>query len=100
MVLTARRDFGLLATLREGSLASLVEMARWKSEGHALAAFAIFGTYRRSLGRRGAGCVESWRSRNRHHGCNQVTLIPSNIRIKPTRLTIKHRAPARRSFEP
>ena len=43
MVLTARRDPGLLATLREGSLAALVEMARWKSEGHALAAFTILG---------------------------------------------------------
>jgi hypothetical protein len=27
----------------EGSLGSLVEMARWKSEGHAFAAFTILG---------------------------------------------------------
>jgi hypothetical protein len=43
MVLTARRDPELLATLREGSLAALVEMARWKSEGHSLAALTILG---------------------------------------------------------
>jgi hypothetical protein len=43
MALSARRDPGLLATLRKKALASLVEMARWKSEGHAFAAFTILG---------------------------------------------------------
>jgi hypothetical protein len=43
LTLSASRDPALLATLREQALASLVEMARWKSEGHALAAFTILG---------------------------------------------------------
>jgi hypothetical protein len=43
MSLTAGRDAGLLAQLRQETLASLVEMARWKSEGHALPAFIILG---------------------------------------------------------
>ena len=43
MALSASRDPGLLATLRKGALTSLVEMARWKSAGHALFAFTILG---------------------------------------------------------
>jgi hypothetical protein len=41
--LTATRDPALLATLRERALPSLIEMAQWKSDGHALAAFFILG---------------------------------------------------------
>jgi hypothetical protein len=41
--MTATRDPELLAKLREESLASLVEMARWKSAGHAYAAYIILG---------------------------------------------------------
>ena len=41
--LTAKRDPELLARLREESIATLVEMARWKSAGHAYAAFTILG---------------------------------------------------------
>ena len=37
------RDPELLAALREQALAPLVEMARWKSEGHALPALIILG---------------------------------------------------------
>jgi hypothetical protein len=43
MALSASRDPGLLATLRKGALTPLVEMARWKSAGHALFAFTILG---------------------------------------------------------
>jgi hypothetical protein len=43
MALSASRDPGLLATLRKEALAPLVEMARWKSAGHALYAFTILG---------------------------------------------------------
>jgi hypothetical protein len=43
MALSASRDPGLLARLRKGALTPLVEMARWKSAGHALAAFIILG---------------------------------------------------------
>ena len=43
MALSASRDPGLLATLRKDALPSLVEMARWKSEEHALFAFTILG---------------------------------------------------------
>jgi hypothetical protein len=42
MILTERRDPAFLARVREGSLAALVEMARWKS-AHAFAAFTILG---------------------------------------------------------
>ncbi len=43
MALSASRDPGLLATLRKDVLPSLVEMARWKSAGHALFTFTILG---------------------------------------------------------
>ena len=43
MTLSRSRDRQLLATLRKQALTPLVEMARWKSEGHALAAFIILG---------------------------------------------------------
>jgi len=41
--LSAGRDPQLLASLREQALGSLVEMARWKNEGHAIAAFWLLG---------------------------------------------------------
>jgi len=43
LALSARPDPKLLATLRQGALGPLAEMARWKSEGHAQAAFTILG---------------------------------------------------------
>jgi len=43
LALTGSRDPELLAKLRKQALTSLVEMARWKSAGHALAAFMILG---------------------------------------------------------
>lgn len=43
MALTAGKDPELLAKLRKQALVPLVEMARWKSAGHALAAFMILG---------------------------------------------------------
>ena len=39
--LSAARDPKLLEALRREALTSLVEMARWKSEGHATAALTI-----------------------------------------------------------
>ena len=41
MALSTGRDPELLARLRKEALTPLVEMARWKSEGHALAPFLI-----------------------------------------------------------
>jgi hypothetical protein len=41
--LSARRDPELLARLRKEALTPLVEMARWRSAGHAVAAFGILG---------------------------------------------------------
>ena len=41
--LSAGRDPELLAALRERALPPLIEMARWKSEGHAQPAFFILG---------------------------------------------------------
>jgi hypothetical protein len=43
MALTAGGNPELLTKLRKQALVPLVEMARWKSEGHALAAFMILG---------------------------------------------------------
>jgi hypothetical protein len=43
LVLTAGRDPKILARLREEALPSLVEMARWKSPGHAQVAFIVLG---------------------------------------------------------
>jgi hypothetical protein len=43
MQLTATRDPQLLGELRARALPALVEMARWKSEGHALPAFVVLG---------------------------------------------------------
>ena len=43
MALSAGRDPELLARLRKQALVPLVEMARWKSAGHALAPFIILG---------------------------------------------------------
>lgn len=43
LALSSDRDPRLLSTLRKEALVPLVEMARWKSEGHALAAFTILG---------------------------------------------------------
>jgi hypothetical protein len=41
--LSARRNPKLLATLRKDALGPLVEMARWKSDGHARPSFVILG---------------------------------------------------------
>jgi len=43
LALSARRDPQLLASLRKDALAPLAEMARWKSEGHAIPALTILG---------------------------------------------------------
>jgi hypothetical protein len=43
MELTASRDPALLRHLRREALVPLAEMARWKSEGHAMPAFTILG---------------------------------------------------------
>ena len=43
MELSADRDPELLAALRTRAIVPLVEMARWKSEGHAMPAFRILG---------------------------------------------------------
>jgi hypothetical protein len=41
--LTEGRDPALMAELRARALPSLIEMARWKSEGHAASAFLVLG---------------------------------------------------------
>jgi hypothetical protein len=43
MQISESRDSALLRTLKERALLSLVEMARWKSPGHAMAPFIILG---------------------------------------------------------
>jgi hypothetical protein len=43
MALTESRDPALLSTLRQKALPALIEMARWKSRGHAVASVMILG---------------------------------------------------------
>jgi hypothetical protein len=43
MQISESRDSALLRTLKERALPSLIEMARWKSPGHAMAPFLILG---------------------------------------------------------
>lgn len=43
MELTGSRDAALLKSLRKQALRSLIEMARWKSDGHAYPAFCLLG---------------------------------------------------------
>jgi hypothetical protein len=43
MTLSESRDASLLARLRKDALVPLIEMARWKSDGHARSAFTILG---------------------------------------------------------
>ena len=45
-ILTKRRDRSLLRQLHDRAFGSLVEMARWKSKGHAFHAFLILGRLR------------------------------------------------------
>src|SRR5262249_10788291 len=41
--LTEKRDPAVLSELRQKALPSLIEMARWKSSGHAYASFTLLG---------------------------------------------------------
>ena len=43
VMLTEKPDVALLAALREKALPSLIEMARWKNDGHTSAPFVILG---------------------------------------------------------
>jgi hypothetical protein len=43
MALSATREPSLMASMRKGALASLVDMARWKSEGHATPGLMLLG---------------------------------------------------------
>src|SRR5450432_4755983 len=57
-VLSKAREPQLLARLRSQAMTPLVEMARWKSEGHAMAAFMILG---RIAGYSDEAAVAAWR---------------------------------------
>ena len=43
VALTEKRDAAVLSRLRQRSLPSLIDMARWKNPGHAFASFFILG---------------------------------------------------------
>jgi hypothetical protein len=62
MALSASREPGLLAKLQKDALTPLVEMARWKSAGHALPAFLILG---RIAGYPDDAARDLWDRRNR-----------------------------------
>ncbi|HEX8211519.1 MAG TPA: hypothetical protein VF584_15210 [Longimicrobium sp.] len=62
MTLTASRDPALLAELRARSLPALVEMARWKHPGHALAPFLILS---RIAGMDDAAAFRAWQAGER-----------------------------------
>lgn len=75
MVLSRKRDPELLKTLLQEALAPLVEMARWKSEGHALAPFVILG---RIAGYSDAAARDLWNRGNR-----EVVIQAAMKRRKP-----------------
>ncbi len=60
--LSERREAALLRVLRERALPTLVEMANWKSDGHARAAFFILG---RIGGLNEQAINEAWQRRDR-----------------------------------
>lgn len=60
--LTKDRDPALIARVRREALTPLVEMARWKSEAHALGAFLILG---RLAGYSDAATMEAWARHDR-----------------------------------
>ena len=66
MALSAARDPELLAALREQALAPLVEMVRWKSDGHAQPAFFILGRIARYSDEATYDSLESRRARDDH----------------------------------
>ena len=90
MSLTAKRDPELLARLREESLASLIEMARWKSAGHAYAAFTILG---RITGYSDEAAQALWDGGDREiviQAASKATVTePSNSQMEPTRPTVR-----------
>jgi hypothetical protein len=57
-VLTRNRDPGFLETLRRQAASPLAEMARWKSEGHALPAFLILA---RIAGYSDEAALDAWK---------------------------------------
>ena len=67
--LTERRDPGVLQQLREQALPSLVEVARFKSAGHALPAYLILG---RMAGLSDKEIEEAWSSGERESVITQV----------------------------
>jgi hypothetical protein len=60
--LTARRDSALLALLRAQALPSLVDIASWRSAGHALAGFMILG---RVEGMSDDALAQAWKKADR-----------------------------------
>ena len=66
MELSDRRDPALLAALRTRALPSLIEMARWKSRGHAAAAVVLLG--------RAAGVPEKTIQAALNRGAHQVVI--------------------------
>ena len=67
--LTERRDPGVLQQLREQALPSLVEVARFKSAGHALPAYVILG---RMAGLSDKEIEEAWSSGERESVITQL----------------------------
>ncbi len=57
VALSANRDTAVLSRLRRSALPALVEMARWKSDGHAFGAFMLLG---RLVGLSDQQIYESW----------------------------------------
>ncbi len=74
--LTAKRDVKLLALLREKALDSLIEMARWKIDGHAIMPFVILG---RIGGLSEDEIGQSWTGGRREEFINRVR---QNLKIK------------------
>ena len=74
--LTKKRDAALLAELKTNALASLVEMARWQSPGHAQSAFYILG---RIGGLAESEIADAWKLKDRER---EIKLILERIKIQ------------------
>jgi len=74
MALTESRDSALLTDLRARSLPSLVEMARWKNPGHALAPFIILA---RIAGMDDADAFRAWQAGERETVIERASAAPS-----------------------
>lgn len=80
MELSSDRNPVLLTNIRKQAVGSLVDMARWKSEGHAGVHHPWANRW--LVRRRYSICVHAWRARNRYQRHPQATLSGATLEVK------------------